>query len=140
LIEVERNKDGERAMEFIPEAAHYYTTQGMGSVDRMNQTLRSHDWEHKNYSWRSCHFQTLFRFVLSNSWVIYKKMNKSIPYSQFLQSLKGEFKSKFEEVWNEKKEMKKTQQKKRKLEKQTERRNEKKMKKSLNSSLISKQF
>lgn len=126
LVEVERKKDGKKVTETIPEAAHFYTTQGMGSVDRMNQTLRNYDWEHKNYSWRSCHFHTLFRFTLINSWIIYKHFNGSLSFSKFLQELKKEFKKKFEEGEEKKKE----DQKKRKLKRQEERRKEKRQKKN----------
>lgn len=124
LIQTQRKKDGQKVTETIPEAAKYYTTQGMGSVDRLNQTLRNYDWEHKNYSWRSCHFHTLLRFAFSNSWVIYKKFNGTISFSSFLKKLKMEFKKKFEEGEAEKK----ASQKKRKLQTQEERRNLKRQK------------
>jgi hypothetical protein len=126
LIQSERKKDGEKVTETIPEAARYYTTQGMGSVDRLNQTLRNYDWEHKNYSWRSCHFHTLFRFALANSWIIYKHFNGVLSFAKFLQVLKQEFKEQFKEG----EEKKKNDFKKRKLQRQEERRNEKRQKKT----------
>ena len=123
---MERKKDGEKIKEYVPEAAHFYTTQGMGSVDRLNQTIRNYDWEHKNYSWRSCHFHTLFRFTLANSWIIYKQFNEVISFAEFLGELKTEFKKRFEEGEEKKKEVKM----KRKLVRQAERRKEKKQKKN----------
>ena len=112
-----------------PEAAHDYSTKGMGSVDHFNQTIRSHDWEHKNYSWRSCHFQTLFRFALVNTWVIWKVLRGPAPYTELLLILQYEFKEKYLSYLSEANEKRKSDYKKRQLERQNERREEKKRKK-----------
>ena len=90
----------------------------MGSVDRMNQTIRAHDWKHRNMSWRGCHFQTLLRFDWINSWVIYKYHNGKIQYGQFLKKLQNEFISKFKEGQGLKKEEKIQEKKRKKWEKE----------------------
>ena len=98
LILSERNKDGKNTKEYLVEAAHYYTKVGMGAVDRFNQMLKSHDWKHRNKSWRACHFQTLLRFIFVNSWVIYKFRNEGkVKYRTFLKLLQGELIAKFHE-------------------------------------------
>ena len=97
IIMASRNKNGERLIEPVVEAAHYYTKVGMGAVDRLNQVLRSHDWHHKNMSWRGCHFQTIFRFILVNSWVIWKYYNGKVEYGIFVKMLRDEFIAQYEE-------------------------------------------
>ena len=85
------------------QAANYYTTQGMGCVDRLNQNLKTNDWKHKNYSWRACHFQTLFRMILVNSWIVYKILGTVRTFPQFLSQLQQQFKEQYEIGINEEK-------------------------------------
>ena len=97
IIMASRNKNGERVTEPVIEAAYYYTKVGMGAVDRMNQIIRSHDWHHKNMSWRSCHFQTIFRFILVNCWVIWKYFHGKVEYGIFIKMLRDELIAQYEE-------------------------------------------
>jgi hypothetical protein len=80
LVTVERY-EGRKVIEVsVIEAANYYTIEGMGCVDRFNQNVKTNDYKHKNFSWRSCHFQTLFRMILVNSWIILKQLhNNTFP-------------------------------------------------------------
>ena len=74
LVTVERY-EGRKVIEVsVIEAANYYTLEGMGCVDRFNQNMKINDYKHKNFSWRSCNFQTLFRMILVNSWIIWKQL------------------------------------------------------------------
>ena len=48
-------------------------------------------------SWRSCHFQSLFRFILLNSWVIFKCFKGKSRYRKFIKKLQVELVEKFKE-------------------------------------------
>jgi len=51
-----------------------YSSQAIDSVYQFNEVLKEADWKHRNPSWRSSHFQNLFRFVLINSWNLWKSV------------------------------------------------------------------
>ena len=53
------------------------------------------NWYHKNFSWRACHFQTIFRMILVNCWIIWKKLHGAIAFPNFLQNLQREFKREY---------------------------------------------
>ena len=128
MVTIERNQSHEKVVINVPEAAENYTTEGMGSVDHLNQVIRSHDWNHKNYSWRSCHFQTLFRFALVNSWIIWKIHHGVVPFNEFLLTIQYEFKEKYI-LGKEERKRKITEEKlKRKMERQKKIREEKRRK------------
>ena len=57
----------------------------------------------RNMSWRSCHFQSLFRFILLNSWVIWKCFKGKSRYRKFIKKLQVELVEKFKEGQKRKK-------------------------------------
>ena len=84
-------------------------------MDRLNQTLKTNDWKHKNFSWRSCHFQTLFRMVLANSWIVYKILrNVKLTFPQFLEKLQQQFKEQYDLGIKEEEELKRERKKEQK--------------------------
>lgn len=125
-----------------------YSSQAIDSVYQFNEVLKEADWKHRNPSWRSSHFQNLFRFVLINSWNLWKsvqineekkeseeeeKKEKKLAlngtsFNSFLQKLQLDFKFRYEEGFENKKEEKKKKAKKRRRE-EKENKSKKKKKK-----------
>ncbi len=70
---------------------------GMGFVDALNQAIRDADAasNHRNRSWRKCHFLTLIRFTLNNMYIINKhdeeSRQKREPFGDFLDRCVDEF-------------------------------------------------
>ena len=57
----------------------------MGFVDRFNSHLNRYLYRHRKSKWTKCCLFSIFQMMLVNSWILFKKLNKSkIKWKDFL--------------------------------------------------------
>ncbi len=75
VVEVKRRKGRGKEWTVIPQIAAIYTTQAMGHVDSLGQTIVLIGPKRKNTTWRRCDFLFMLKITISNVWIIDKILN-----------------------------------------------------------------
>lgn len=97
-VQQRQNKQENKTDRCIPKVAQDYTQGGMGHVDTFDAALSRFS-DHRNISWRRCHFMSMLKMAVVNAWVMYcallekrgeGKTAKKLTLCEFMEMLKWE--------------------------------------------------